>query len=115
MAGWTASATSCVEQPERVQFAHRVRQQVDAHAQRADLVDRLVHLHVVAGLVQAQRRHQPADAGTHHHDRAVPRRHDLVHVDGDVGRPPLTGGDGDDAIQPFPSGADVWSRMWVRK
>ena len=51
----------CIAQPQLGELAHRVGQQVDAHAQCRDLVRRLVHLHVDAAGVQAERRGQSAD------------------------------------------------------
>jgi hypothetical protein len=53
------------EQPEFGQFAHGARLQVDAEAERVDPRRRLEHPGLDARRVQAQRRGQPADAGSY--------------------------------------------------
>ncbi len=46
-----------------MEFAHGVREEVDAHAERPYPVHRVEHLDLGARLVQAQRAGQPPDAG----------------------------------------------------
>mgnify|MGYP003136857680 CR=1 FL=1 len=50
------------------QFAHRMRQQVDADAERSDLRHRLEQRDLDAGSVQGERRRQPADPAARHDD-----------------------------------------------
>ena len=64
-------------QAELVELAHRVGQQVDADAERAQRRDRLEDLHLEAGRVEAEGRHQPADAAArddHSQGACLPRR-----------------------------------------
>ena len=53
-----------VGEPERIELAHGVGQQVDSDAQRLDAIDALEHPDGEAGTVQAQRGRQAADSST---------------------------------------------------
>jgi hypothetical protein len=60
-----ADLRQAVAQAQLDELAYGVRQDVDAHAQRTDLVGRLVDDHIGdPGGMQAQGRGQPGDAGT---------------------------------------------------
>src|SRR5260221_3274432 len=58
-------------QAEFAEFAHAVRQQVDADTQRVDFGRGLKHARRDAGLVQAERQRQAADAGADDEDVGV--------------------------------------------
>ena len=53
-----------LEQAQRVELAYRVREQVDADAERPHLAHALVHVDVGADLGEAERGDEPADAGS---------------------------------------------------
>ena len=79
----------------------------------------LVHVDGHADLVQAERGHQPADAGPgdHRPERlALARSADLVDVDPHLVAPAFAGGHGQQVVHPRVGGAtSVESLMWVRK
>ena len=53
---------------ERVELAHRVREQVDADTEGLNAPHPLVHVDAQTDLVKAERGHQAADAGADHDD-----------------------------------------------
>ncbi len=75
--GRDGAPAQVVEQPERVELAHGVRQQVDADAERAHLAGGLEHVDLDTDLVEPERGREPADAAADHHDvqPGTPRAH----------------------------------------
>jgi hypothetical protein len=59
-----------VQEPEGSELAHGVGEQVDAHTERPQFVDRIEHVHLQPHLVQTERRCQSSDAGAD--DRGAP-------------------------------------------
>src|SRR6266545_1526787 len=67
-----------VLQAKLAELTHAVRQDVDADAQRLDLGRRLEHARGNAGLMQAERQRQPADAATDDQDIGVVTHSGLI-------------------------------------
>src|ERR1700722_11024700 len=60
--GWHADFSQRIGEPKLGKFAHRRRLQIDAHSNWSRLTHRLVNTDRDAGLMQAERKAQPADA-----------------------------------------------------
>ena len=68
-----------VGQPQLREFAHGMRQEVDADAERQHLGRRLDHAAGDAGLVEAERQDEPADPAAHDQDIGQDIRRGVVH------------------------------------
>jgi hypothetical protein len=60
--------TELVEQPQRAQLAHRMRQEIDAHPEGTQFLCRLEDVDFRADLMQAEGRREPTDAGSDDED-----------------------------------------------
>ena len=59
--------SQCVAEAELDQFAHRIRLQIDADAERLDVDGQFVDLRIDAGRMKAERGRKSANAGPDHH------------------------------------------------
>ena len=94
-----------LERAQRIELRHRMREHVDADAERLDVPHRLVHLHVDPTLMEHERRRQPADAPADNDDS---HSADTTHAAGpsEAGRSSLSHGCGTllDMVQRPPAG-----------